>query len=174
MASNDTSFLEGSEWQHVLNAYGRPGVAQACLLLQDTLGVDVLVLLHLAYVCGQNDLSLSEGQIDAADAVVRDWRNQVVQPLRSARRAIAKEDPATHVLRANIQKAELVAEQHALAQLAAMPVWFGERQHADTRPPISLVAAFYAHRGSCTDKLQAPDIAQAVHLLERELLRTKS
>ena len=139
-------------------------------MLQDTLGVDVLVMLHLAHVSKQNDLALPESQIDAADAVVRDWRSLVVQPLRSARRAIAKQDPATQALRTSIQKAELAAEQHALAQLAAMPVWVGERQHADTRSPIYWVAAFYARRSGCADKLQASDIALALHLLEEELL----
>lgn len=171
MESSDNDFAQSSEWRHVLAAYGRPGVAQACLLLQDTLGVDVLVMLHLAYVCTQNDLCLPESRIDAADAVVRDWRNQVVQPLRSARRAIAKEEPATRALRASIQKAELAAEQHALAQLAAMPVWSGERHNTKNHSPVHGVAAFYAQRGNSADKLNAPEIQQAIHCLEQELFR---
>ena len=69
----------------MLATYARPGVAQACLLLQDRLGVDVLVLLHLAYVCSQHQRPLKDGQIAAADAVVRDWRDRVVRPLRAAR-----------------------------------------------------------------------------------------
>ena len=166
MTSSETVFLQSSEWRHILRVYGQPGVAQACLLLQDSLGVDVLVMLHLGYVCQQHGRALPQSQIEAADALVRDWRNQVVRPLRAARRAIAKEDPATQPLRAAIQQAELAAEQHALAQLAMMPMAADGPPAAGARSPAQLVAAFYARRNACEQKLDPAEITQAISLVE--------
>lgn len=168
MTSSDTAHPRSDEWRHVLAAYARPGVAQACLLLQDRLGVDVLVMLHLAYVCSQHRRPLQEHQIGAADAVVRDWRDQVVRPLRAARRAIAKDDPRTQALRAGVQQAELAAEQHALAMLAAMPTETGAQPPADAGSPTTLVATFYAQRNGCTADLQSAEVGHAIRLLDGE------
>ncbi|QHE87099.1 TIGR02444 family protein [Hydrogenophaga sp. BPS33] len=86
MATAEPAFLRSDEWRHVLALYGRPGVAQACLLLQDRLGVDVVVLLHLGYVERQRQCPLQASHVNAADAVVRDWREQVLRPLRRVAR----------------------------------------------------------------------------------------
>lgn len=157
----------GDAWRHVLALYGRPGVAQACLLLQDSLDVDVLVMLHLGCVCRQHRLRLQAEQIDAADAAVRDWREQVVRPLRAARRAIAKDDPQTQALRQRIQQAELGAEQHAFALLTAMPVWADAPATANAASPTASVARFYAQRSGREADLQRPEIASAIALLDQ-------
>ncbi len=165
MAAAD--FQHSNEWRQVVAMYGRPGVAQACLLLQDRLDVDVLVMLHLGHVCHQHRIALHESHVASADAVVRNWRDQVVRPLRSARRAIDKDDTDTQALRTAVQQAELGAEQHALAMLAALPVW------TDTSPiecPTStteLVAAFYAERGGHKADLKTAEIQAAIELLDR-------
>ncbi len=160
-------FQHSAEWRHVVAVYGRPGVAQACLLLQDRLGVDVLVMLHLGYVCQQHRIPLHEDHIGSADAVVKDWRDQVVRPLRSARRAIAKDDPDTQALRTAVQQAELGAEQYAMAMLAARPVWTDAAPSDDAASPTKLVATFYARRSGCAEVLQTADIAHAIRLLEQ-------
>lgn len=163
----DTPFLHSDEWRHVQTSYARPGVAQACLLLQDRLGVDVLVLLHLTYVCGQHPQSLNEGQIAAADAVVRDWRDQVVRPLRAARRAIPKDDPRTQALRDAVQQAELGAEQHALFLLAGMPLATDDTPPAaDPGSPTTRVATFYAQRSGSLAELSAAEIGHAIAWLD--------
>lgn len=167
MAAPDTNLLQSSEWQHVLSSYGRPGVGPACVLLQDVLGVDVLVMLHLGYVCKKHKLTLPETQVEAADAVVRDWRNLVVQPLRAARRAIPKEDPVTRSLRASIQQVELEAEQYALVMLAALPVWTGEPLVANTGSCAQLVATFYAKRSGCVPSLHTDGVKLAIQLLDQ-------
>lgn len=160
------------EWRQVLATYGRPGVAQACLLLQDRLDVDVLVMLHLGYVCRQHGLALPDGPIEAADALVRTWRDQVVRPLRAARRSIDKDDPKTQALRASIQQVELGAERHGFDLLAGLPLW------ADTQTPTqagctaSRVATFYARRNGRAAELLTADIQQAMRLLDRELAGT--
>lgn len=157
----------GDAWRHVLALYGRPGVAQACLLLQDRLDVDVLVMLHLGLVCQQHRLRLQAEQIEAADAVVRDWREQVVRPLRAARRAIARDDPQTQALRQRVQQAELGAEQHAFALLTAMPLWTDAPATANTASPAASVARFYAQRSGREAELHQPEIASAIALLNQ-------
>lgn len=163
MPSNES----GDAWQQVLALYGRPGIAQACLLLQDRLDVDVLVMLHLGLVCRQHGLRLQAEQIDAADAVVREWREQVVRPLRAARRAIAKDDPRTQALRQRVQQAELGAEQHAFALLTAMPVWADASATANAASPTAAVARFYAQRSGRAAERHRPEIASAIALLDQ-------
>jgi uncharacterized protein (TIGR02444 family) len=157
----------GDAWRHVLALYGRPGVAPACLLLQDRLDVDVLVLLHMGFVCQQHGLRLQAEQIEAADAVVRVWREQVVRPLRAARRAIARDDPQTQALRQRVQQAELGAEQHAFALLTAMPLWADAPATVDAAAPTASVAWFYAQRSGREAELQRPEIASAIALLNQ-------
>lgn len=159
-------FQQSAEWRHVVAMYGQPGIAQACLLLQDRLGVDVLVMLHLGYLCRQHRCPLQESQISAADAVVKDWREQVVKPLRAARRAIAKDNADTQALRTAVQQAELAAERHALALLAAVPAVAEPATTVGAASPTTLVAAFYARRSGCTPELQTAEIQSAIQLLD--------
>lgn len=157
------------EWRQVLATYGRPGVAPACLLLQDSLDVDVLVMLHLGYVCRQHGLALPEGPIEAADALVRAWRDEVVRPLRAARRSIDKGDPKTQALRASIQQVELAAERHGFDLLAGLPLWAATARPMADGGTASRVAVFYARRTGRTAELQRAEIQHALQLLDRVL-----
>ena len=106
-------------WRFSLAVYAAPGVADECLALQDTRGVDVNVLLFCAWL-GSRRVTLTEAELAAIDSTVRSWRNQVVQPLRGVRRDIktradaAQEDIAA--LRKEVATLELRAEQleHAM------------------------------------------------------------
>jgi uncharacterized protein (TIGR02444 family) len=73
-------------WQFSLAVYAAPGVADECLDLQDHFGIDVNLLLFAAYV-GSRRLVLSSDDVDQCFLAVREWREQVVHPLRSVRRA---------------------------------------------------------------------------------------
>jgi len=92
--------------------YARPGVAAACLHLQDRHGVDVPLLLALVWH-GASGRGVP-GRVRAAAwrRSVRRWR-RVVGPLRAARRALkplAARDAAVLRLRKAILAAELDAE----------------------------------------------------------------
>ncbi|MEP5764118.1 MAG: TIGR02444 family protein [Halieaceae bacterium] len=93
-------------WDFSLDTYARPGVAAACLALQDQHGVDVNVLLYACFAAGRG-VTLAKADLDAMDAVIEEWRCEVVKPLRMLRRRLPEATP----LRDLVQQAELSAEQ---------------------------------------------------------------
>lgn len=72
-------------WTYSLDLYGRPGVENACLSLQDRRGLDVNLVL-LAFWLSTRGIALDRSSVATAEEAVRDLRGQVVQPLRSVRR----------------------------------------------------------------------------------------
>ncbi|WP_051237270.1 TIGR02444 family protein [Ottowia thiooxydans] len=170
-ADRDAAVDAEAAWEYALQVYARPGVATACLLLQNELDLDVLVLLHLAHVSSPiGAAAITSSDVEAADTCVRNWRNSVVRPLRSARRAIAKDNPALSELRATIQKAELAAERHALMRLAALPSATDLTQTKSTgAKSIRPVVQFYAVRAASVPLLGRADIDDAIELLDRTL-----
>lgn len=103
-------------WQDAVAIYGRPGVAAGCLRLQDTFGVDIVILLTVLHAlsCG---LAFDEDDIRRADLSVRPWRRDVVRVLRRVRRQVKDVQTAERggepfaALRRSIQDAELDAER---------------------------------------------------------------
>ena len=102
-------------WQFSLAFYARPGVADACLALQDETGADVNVMFYVLYLAGQRR---QIDRVDAAhiDASIKAWRETAVVPLRTLRRRlksgiepIAVAD--TEALRSAIKRIELDAER---------------------------------------------------------------
>ena len=108
--SNDSAF-----WRFSLGYYARPGVAPACLELQESAGIDVNVLLYLLFLAGQGRVATRD-DVRRIDAAVRSWRDQVVRPLRTVRRALKNgierfEDKESERLRSNVKRIELDAER---------------------------------------------------------------
>ena len=112
-------------WTFSLRFYALPGVAPACLRCQDEAGADVNLMLYLLWKA-HSGIRVVPAEIESLDAQVRDWREHVVQPLRSVRRYLKSisepfEDAAK--LRDAIKSAELEAErqeQKALSRQALM------------------------------------------------------
>lgn len=102
-------------WNFALAYYRRPGVAEACLILQDRAGVDVNVMIYVLWRIAVRGDHVDSTAIAAADEVVAQWRKEIVQPLRLARRAL-KTGPApapnssTETLRGRIKAIEIDAE----------------------------------------------------------------
>jgi uncharacterized protein (TIGR02444 family) len=110
------------EWNYALRVYAQPGVAEACLLLQDRAGVDVVVLLHAMYLLTAKGIALDEQALACAEARVGSWRREVTAPLRALRAALKPGFaglPPTFVeqTRQKIKAAELDAEFAAFAAL---------------------------------------------------------
>jgi len=126
----------GRFWAFSLRVYGRPGVAEACLALQDRHGVDVNLLLWCAWA-GTEGIALDRAALDRAVAATAPWRDAVVRPLRTVRRAL-KEDlgsiPAGESVdfRARIKAAELEAERRQQVVLEAMIPAVGGSEPAST------------------------------------------
>lgn len=117
--------LHEAQWAFVLDFYARPGVSQACLDLQDHLGVDVPVLLHAIWLHCAFGITPDAEAVAAFEAAVRPWREEVVRPLRGARRYVKAHPfglppPFLAGLRQQIADAELGAERGAFAILAAL------------------------------------------------------
>ena len=146
------------ELNYALSVYGQPGVAEACLLLQDRAGVDVVVLLHAMYLLDAKGVALDEQALASAEARVGSWRREVTAPLRALRAALkpgfAGLPPASvEQTRQKIKDAEREAEFAAFAALCG---------DAETHRQESLAATHRA--GQLLDRvllLYAPTVPAA-------------
>ena len=112
----------GEFWRFSLTVYGKPGVAPACLVLQDQYGCDVNLALYCCWLGASGRGRLTRAALAAADGGVATWRREVVENFRAARRAIkAAEMAGGEPLYAKAKAVELEAErllQSRLAELA--------------------------------------------------------
>jgi uncharacterized protein (TIGR02444 family) len=102
-----------------------PGVADACIALQDSAGVDVNLLLFLLWNA-TDGRRLAGDDVKDIEARVGAWRDAAVIPLRAVRRALKTPPPVieagtAEAFRNRIKQVELEAErlqQEALYTLA--------------------------------------------------------
>jgi uncharacterized protein (TIGR02444 family) len=106
----DTDKTENAFWRFSLFVYAAPGVAEECLALQDTHGVDVNLLLFASWLGGCG-IALSDAALAEACALVAPWCDTVVRPLRIIRRQL-NGDPQVEPFRRRIRELELDAERH--------------------------------------------------------------
>lgn len=132
-----------SFWQFSLALYAAPGVAAACLVLQDRHGRDVNLALYCCWVGASGRGRLTAAGIAAADAALRPWRRRVVEPLRAARRSI-KGMAGAEALYDAVKAVELRAEQHAHGLLAAAaPAAQTDMPEAERRAAAAANLALY-------------------------------
>ena len=120
-------------WDFSLATYARPGVADACLALQEELGIDVNLVLLACWLAHQGrcpGADLAARLRDVADG----YQGPIVRPLRVARRALkaqlprvdpALAEPLGELGRA-VAAAELAAEraeQLELGRIAQAETW---------------------------------------------------
>jgi uncharacterized protein (TIGR02444 family) len=110
------SEIEADSWAFALTIYARPGVADACLALQNEAGVDVMLLLMATFAAVKRRVLLTPDEIKAMDEACRPWREQVVWRLRAIRSEL-KTGPRpapsskTEPFRSKIKALELEAER---------------------------------------------------------------
>jgi len=101
-------------WEFSLAGYGRPGVAEAGVALQDRLGLDVNILLFCCWAGGRGH-GLAADDVAGLIQAVGPWQERVVVPLRKARRWLktqkAAPGGAAERLRQAIKAEELEAER---------------------------------------------------------------
>ncbi len=98
-------------WRFSLLVYKQNEVAQECLALQETLGVNINLLLFCAWV-GAQGIVLSHESIEAASMAVAPWHETVVRPLRRVRQRTKSLGVAElEEFRAHIKDTELEAER---------------------------------------------------------------
>ena len=140
--------LEGPHWTFALDFYGMPGVAQACLTLQDKLGVDVIMLLFALFLFRRDGVELNDAELADLDRVIAPWRNDCVIPLRLLRRRIKKGDGAApqaviEPLLHRVAQAAILSEQVALAMLAAQPT-ADRAELSEVASLVDRIIRFYA------------------------------
>lgn len=121
----------GGVWTWVVDLYGRPGVGDACLALQDQHGADVTLLLYLVHA-GSEGRNVTAGEIAVLDQKITTFRREVTGRLRAARSWLKPRaaDPALSALRQRILDVELEAERWTLEALST-----GSTRSTDEPPP---------------------------------------
>jgi uncharacterized protein (TIGR02444 family) len=135
MPAPTTGLPSSDFWRFSLDFYARPGVAPACLALQDRHGADVnLVLLALWLGLQGHRLDVAAGARLAR--LARRWQSPLVAPLRRVRRALKRRRRTTALpwpdavedLRRRLAEVELGLEQveqllleDAVGEIAAAP-----------------------------------------------------
>jgi uncharacterized protein (TIGR02444 family) len=74
-------------WRFSLQFYRQPGVAEACIALQEESGVDVNLLMFLLWHAAQLR-QFSPSEVDWIESKICAWRESAVVPLRAVRRAL--------------------------------------------------------------------------------------
>ena len=135
------AFPPSDFWDFSLSLYGKPGVAPACLALQERHGLDVNVLMFCLWLGASGRGPVPAATLAEAFAAAEAWHEEAVRPLRAVRRRlktpVGSADPAlAQALRTRIQKIEIDAEhieQLTLANTApaGLPVRPGRDAAAD-------------------------------------------
>lgn len=139
---------DGKHWKFALAVYSQPDVADACLYLQDTHGIDVNVLLVSLYSAVRDNREIGAKEIEILDRSIEEQRENLVLPLRSMRRMLKPLPfgPGTERLRSVIKKAELEAEQFEQFCLARKASEFAVGHTADAGEVCRLVVAHFGKR----------------------------
>lgn len=150
--SDSTAPRHDAFWHYSLAFYARPGVAEACLCLQDEAGVDVNVLLYLLYLA-ETGWTLDASAIERLEILVVPWRDAVVRPLRGVRQAMksdlgALSSARVQALRNEVKRIELEAErlQQESMQEVASPAALGAIAHTDRHAAARASLAAYEAR----------------------------
>jgi len=140
-AMENTSDYPSRMWEFMLKVYAQPGIAPACLRLQDVCGVDIPMFLAVLYAAASS-VDVDVDRIRQLEQSCAGWRGTVVRPLRSIRIDM-KSDPWVALdarasgLRENIKCLELAAERIEVdfleEELAKLPPTKTPSTSADTR-----------------------------------------
>ncbi|MDH4384409.1 MAG: TIGR02444 family protein [Caulobacter sp.] len=108
-----------SFWDWALAAYGRAGVPEACLALQDYHGQQTVYLLWAAFA------RPSDPDLAAGAELARHWDLSILGPIRQSRRALkAQLSPVSNeariALREEVKRVELAAERLLMETLEAL------------------------------------------------------
>lgn len=160
---------DGSLWHFAEALYGHGEVSKACLFLQDQCGVDVNVLLFALWIARRKVL-LDAAAVSEIDAAVKQWRQEIVVPLRAVRRRMKTgpspaPDDTTEALRSRLQEIEIESERIELSVLEAIDL--GPLPQIDETPIAkNVLAVVGAYGGNTADPLVTQAIAAIAAAVE--------
>ena len=129
-----------SIWDFVLNYYGRKGVSEALIGLQDSFGIDVNMLLFLVWMAAQRR-SLGADDVQRVSEASHAWQRNVVVPIRAVRRLLKENAPlvapdTAAAFRKKVQAVELEGEQAQLNAMAAMAATLTPRRASSSETAV--------------------------------------
>jgi TIGR02444 family protein len=104
-------------WNFSIAVYGASAIQDECLNLQDQFGLDVNLILLCAFLGAVHGVTLTSDDIASVRQEVGQWHEQIVRPLRAARRHLKTinlqdADAASAAdLRRQVKTAELESER---------------------------------------------------------------
>ncbi len=152
-------------WAFAVDIYGRPGVRDSCLSLQDRRGADVVAMLALLHRAAQGHPAPRLEALAAMLGEVAAWRRAAVLPLRAIRRELKQAmftgemapGAEAEAVRRAVAAAELAAERVELDYLA--------RRLAEAGPGdagvsgVALLERYGRAAGLGFDAADRPDLA---------------
>lgn len=159
-------------WNFSVATYGKAGVAEACLHLQEQLGIDVNILLYCCwYGCTRG--TLDGAAMERILSFAEPWSEHVVRPLRAARtwmKAVGCDQPFVPgdecmALREEIKRAELKAEHlqenrmQALTRGAALE---GHETVSQVRSTLANTGRYFRHLNVDLDDESGSQLAHIV------------
>ena len=173
-ATGGTHTMEQQQdfWNFSVATYGKAGVAEACLHLQEELGIDVNVLLYCCwYGCTRG--TLDGPAIERILSFAEPWAEHVVRPLRAARtwmKSVGCVSPFVPgdecmALREEIKRAELKAEHlqenrmQALTRGAALE---GHETVSQVRSTLANIGRYFRHLNVDLDDESGSQLAHVV------------
>jgi uncharacterized protein (TIGR02444 family) len=154
-------------WHFSLRAWRVPGVQAACLALQEHRGADVNLLLFCGWT-GREGRELDRRDLRQAIGCVGNWQNEVIAPLRLARRGLKHQRAGTPAaalaptFRDRFLALELALEQAEQALLADLAAQWAPVGH-DASPRQAVAANLDCYLGLLT-KPAGPD--EPAHLAQ--------
>ncbi|MGH7015147.1 MAG: TIGR02444 family protein [Stellaceae bacterium] len=136
----------GEFWKFSLAFYALPGVAPACLVLQNRRGLGVNLALYCCWLGISGRGRIDAAQLDAADELIAPWRRDVIEPLRAALRGLksfAATDPDANALHERVKALELESERICQRRLAALAPPAGVRDATGRLEDASANLAIY-------------------------------
>ena len=143
-------------WNFSVELYGRPGVAAACLSLQDRFEADVNIVLFCCWLAKTGRGRVSARLLASIRKSVSPWHAEIVRVLRALRRRLKAPDPdwpsrETERLRQCIKDAEIEAERIEQVMIAGLNLPAPRAGATPRRDARASLDRYFATLGSSLD-----------------------
>lgn len=143
-------------WNFSVELYGRPGVAAACLTLQDRFEADVNIVLFCCWLAKTGRGRVSARLLATLRKSVSPWHSEIVRALRALRRRLKAPDAEwppqeTESLRERIKDAEIEAERIEQVMIAGLNLPVPRARGTPRRDAKASLDRYFAALGSSLD-----------------------